>query len=61
MPIPDMDEGLLSAIREFPFPVAELSDAVTREEVEVPAANLGISRSPCGCMHRPTGAGRCPA
>lgn len=41
MAIPDLDDSILREMREFSFPVQELSDGVRRTEVEVPQANPG--------------------
>jgi len=41
IPIPDLDRTVLRDMREFSFPVPELSDLVTRVEMEVPGENPG--------------------
>jgi acetyl esterase/lipase len=41
MPIPDLDEHLVLGMRGLSFPGPELSDLVTREEMEVPGVNPG--------------------
>jgi acetyl esterase/lipase len=41
IPIPDFDDDLLTAMREFTMPSAELSDAVARDEAEVPGTSHG--------------------
>jgi len=39
VPIPDLEPSLLPMMRDFAFPQPELSDAVTRDERTVPAAD----------------------
>jgi acetyl esterase/lipase len=41
MPVPDLDENLLRDVRELSFPGPELSDLVTRDEMEVPGVDPG--------------------
>ena len=41
MPVPDLDENLLRDVRELSFPGPELSDLVTRDEMEVPGVVPG--------------------
>ncbi len=41
MPVPDLDENILREARELSFPGPELSDLVTRDEMEVPAVDPG--------------------
>ena len=41
LPVPDLDEDVLRDMRAFPFPGPDLSDQVTREEMEVPATATG--------------------
>jgi acetyl esterase/lipase len=41
MPIPDLDEHLVRGMRGLSFPGPELSDLVTREEIEVPGVDPG--------------------
>ena len=50
LPIPDLTADLLPMMRSFTFPQGELSDAVSREETEVPGERPIPVR-----VHRPVG------
>ena len=41
LPIPDLDEHMVRAIRGIPMPAPALSDAVARQEAEVPGSDAG--------------------